>query len=110
VLFCPVAERDTVRCDVLVNATSVGMYPGIDESPVAGRRFGKSFVFDAVYNPAMTKLLREAKAAGATVIPGTEMYLNQAALQSRLYTGVAPNAALMRRLLAKLYPADRPSR
>jgi 3-dehydroquinate dehydratase/shikimate dehydrogenase len=85
--------------DILVNATSVGMFPNVDQSPVSKTILRKKIVFDAVYNPPMTRLLHDAKSVGATIIQGTEMYLNQAGLQSKLYTGRKPNASFMRRLL-----------
>jgi 3-dehydroquinate dehydratase/shikimate dehydrogenase len=88
-----------VEFDILVNATSVGMVPRVNESPVSKAILKKKVVFDAVYNPPMTKLLREAKNVGARIIQGTEMYLNQAALQSEMCTGQAPDLSVMRRLL-----------
>jgi shikimate dehydrogenase len=89
---------------IIVNATSVGMFPNDDESPIAKTILRKKIVFDAVYNPPMTRLLRDAKSVGARIIQGTEMYLNQAALQSKLYTGRKPNASFMRRLLQFPFP------
>jgi shikimate 5-dehydrogenase len=88
-----------IEFDILVNATSVGMVPHVNESPVPKAILKKKIVFDAVYNPPMTKLLRDAEAAGSRVIHGTEMYLNQAALQSAMYTGRKPKLALMRKLI-----------
>jgi 3-dehydroquinate dehydratase/shikimate dehydrogenase len=85
--------------DIIVNATSVGMTPHADESPVPKSILKNKIVFDAVYNPPMTKLLRDAKSVGAKIVQGTEMYLNQAALQSELYTGVKPKSETMRRIL-----------
>jgi 3-dehydroquinate dehydratase/shikimate dehydrogenase len=86
--------------DILANATSVGMIPRINESPVPKNLLRGKVVFDAVYNPPMTKLLRDACDVGARVIPGTEMYINQAALQFELYTGRRPSRAMMRTLLS----------
>lgn len=86
-------------CDIIVNATSVGMTPHADESPVPKSILENKIVFDAVYNPPMTKLLRDATSVGAKIVQGTEMYLNQAALQSELYTGVKPKSETMRRIL-----------
>jgi 3-dehydroquinate dehydratase/shikimate dehydrogenase len=88
-----------VQFDILVNATSVGMVPRVDESPVPKAILKKKVVFDVVYNPPMTRLLTEARSVGAKTIQGTEMYLNQAALQSEMYAGQAPDIFFMRRLL-----------
>lgn len=96
------AELRWADFDILVNATSVGMFPHVDESPVPKAILKRKTIFDAVYNPPMTRLLREAKRVGARVIQGTEMYLNQAALQSELHTGVKPKAATMRKLISRL--------
>jgi 3-dehydroquinate dehydratase/shikimate dehydrogenase len=86
-------------CDIIVNATPVGMIPNAGASPLPRRLLKKKIVFDVVYNPPMTKLLQDALKAGATIIPGTEMYLNQAALQFELYAGVKPSVAAMRKIL-----------
>ncbi len=77
--------------DVLVNATSVGMHPGPDESPVPKEvlRPGK-VVLDAVIFPMETRLVRDARAADCTVVPGARMLLLQGAFQFRLFTGHEP--------------------
>jgi 3-dehydroquinate dehydratase/shikimate dehydrogenase len=85
--------------DILINATSVGMAPHTDQTPIPKSILKKKIVFDAVYNPPVTKLLREAKSVGAKTISGIEMYLNQAALQSELYTGIKPSTQFMRKLM-----------
>ena len=78
---------------VLANSTSLGMWPSqVDETPVpaaalAGGRF--AVVFDAVYNPAETRLLREAAQAGAETANGVEMFVGQACEQYKFFTGRA---------------------
>ncbi len=89
--------------DIIVNATSVGMIPHINKSPLPIRLLKRKVVFDAVYNPPETLLLREARRVGSAIIKGTEMYIHQAARQSELYTGVRPSAATVRRLLSNTY-------
>jgi shikimate dehydrogenase len=81
--------------DVLVNATSVGM--GTDESPVPAEvlRAGLT-VADIVYHPRETALLRAAAAAGATPVDGLGMLVHQACRQQVLWTGVAPDPAVIR--------------
>ena len=93
------SEVRTARFDILVNATSVGMVPNVNASPVPKEILKGKIVFDAVYNPRMTKLLRDAESVGATIISGTEMYLNQAARQFLLYTGEKPDIQQMRTIL-----------
>jgi shikimate dehydrogenase len=84
--------------DILVNATSIGMTPGINESPVpAGLLTPGLTVFDIVYNPVETRLLREAKAAGAKAFSGLDMLAWQGALAFEKWTGQPAPLDLMRR-------------
>ena len=96
------ANLRQVKFDILVNATPIGMSPDIDESPVSKTILRNKVVFDVVYNPSMTKLLRDARSVGARIVQGTEMYIGQAAAQSYLYAGVRPSQEFMRRILNKL--------
>lgn len=86
--------------DVIINTTSVGMTPHMEDSPIAkeSMRVGQ-IVFDIVYNPYETKLLQDAKKQGATVIHGTEMFIHQAAAQFELYTGEKAPVEVMRKTL-----------
>jgi len=85
------------RAEVLVNATSVGMSPDIDETPVPARLLKPGLVvFDIVYNPMKTKLLREAEAAGAQTIGGLDMLVWQGALAFEKWTGQKAPVELMR--------------
>lgn len=74
--------------DLLLNATSVGMYPNTGESPVSGAVLSRcAAVFDAVYNPAQTELLRLAGQAGAKTIGGMEMLVYQAVAAHEIWYG-----------------------
>eukprot|EP00897_Mesotaenium_endlicherianum_P002379 jgi/Mesen1/2169/ME000152S01252 len=85
---------------VLAQTTSVGMQPDVDSTPVAKEALGcYSVVFDAVYTPMETRLLREARAAGATPVSGLEMFVGQAAEQFELFTGLQAPKELMRRVV-----------
>jgi len=77
--------------DVLINATPVGMagYPEQEVIPDAALRH-RPLVYDLVYNPLETPLLRRAKQMGCPVLSGVEMFLRQAAEQFRLWTGAEP--------------------
>ena len=83
--------------DLIVNSTSVGMHPNEAETPLAARflRAGTT-VYDIVYNPLETRLLREAKAAGATPVDGLGMliYTNVRAIE--ICAGLQISAATMR--------------
>ena len=93
-------ELHTTKFAIIANATSVGMTPRKNESPLPRSLLDNAVVFDAVYNPLMTKLLRDAQRSGCTIVRGTAMYLNQAALQSELYTGKKPATSVMKRVLS----------
>lgn len=74
--------------DGIVNATSVGQAPRVDESPVpAGIVLPHHFVFDVVYNPRETLLLAEARRVGARAVSGAAMFVAQAAEQVRILLG-----------------------
>ena len=81
--------------DVLVNATSAGMYPSVDATPIAAADLTGRVVYDLVYNPPATRLLREAAAAGCETIGGLEMLVGQAQEQFEWWTGVRPTAEIM---------------
>eukprot|EP00850_Spirogloea_muscicola_P012794 SM000084S23130 [mRNA] locus=s84:280069:283935:+ [translate_table: standard] len=73
---------------VLANTTSIGMHPNVDESPIAAEGLrGYRVVFDAVYTPMETMLLRDAKQMGCHPVSGLEMFVGQAAEQFELFTG-----------------------
>jgi 3-dehydroquinate dehydratase/shikimate dehydrogenase len=82
--------------DLLVNCTPVGMYPHVDETPLPAGSLGPGLVYDLVYNPPATRLLREAEGAGCRTIGGLEMLVGQARRQFEWWTGVQPSASVMR--------------
>lgn len=73
---------------ILANATPIGMHPSTTKRiPVSDESLGDyQLVFDAVYNPRKTRLLKEAEVAGAIVVSGVEMFLRQAVGQFNLFT------------------------
>ena len=88
------AEVARRRFDVLVHATSVGMYPNVEESYFPDA-IPAEVVFDLVYNPRETMLLKQARAQGKVAISGLEMFLEQAAAQFEIWTERdAPRAAM----------------
>lgn len=91
-----VMER--IDISILVNATSVGMTPDIDSTPVDADLLRPGLVvFDVVYNPLRTRLLRDAEAAGAETISGIEMLAWQGALAFEKWTGQEAPLNLMRK-------------
>jgi len=89
--------------DAIVNATPVGMHPGVGESPLEASELNCRLVMDLIYRPMKTKLLRLAERRGIETISGVEMFLAQGTAQWEIWTGVrAPVAAMRRAVLAAL--------
>jgi 3-dehydroquinate dehydratase / shikimate dehydrogenase len=82
--------------DILVNATPVGTTPAVDESPLPDGPFTGELVYDLVYNPPETMLLREARAAGRRTLGGLDMLVAQAQRQFEWWTGLKPSERVMR--------------
>lgn len=86
--------------DILINATSVGMSPKVEVSPIAANYLGRyKVVMDIVYSPLRTRLLSEAKEAGCIAINGLEMLLYQGVAQFELWTGRDAPVEVMRQAL-----------
>jgi shikimate dehydrogenase len=93
--------------DIVVNATSVGLFPEVDarvDLDPDSLRPGQ-IVADVIPNPPRTALIREAEARGCTVLDGLGMLVNQGAISVRHWTGVEADRAVMRRKLEELFPA-----
>ena len=87
--------------DVLVNATSIGLFPDLDARlplDVDSLRAG-TVVADVIPNPPRTRLIRDAEARGCTVLDGLGMLVNQGVIAIRHWTGVDPDPAVMRAAL-----------
>ena len=94
--------RHNVSADLLINCTSVGMSPDVDESPVHHSYLKPGLmVFDTVYTPETTLLVKEARERGCHVLTGVEMFVRQAALQFKLFTGKEAPLELMRTLVKR---------
>jgi shikimate dehydrogenase len=84
--------------DLLVNATSVGMAPDSASTPAPAESLRPgALVFDTVYRPLETRLLREARARGCRVQDGLEMLVHQAVEQIRIWSGKTADAGQLRR-------------
>jgi shikimate dehydrogenase len=76
------------EAEIVVHATPVGMTPRVDATVIPRELIRPDqVVFDVVYTPLETRLLREARAAGARAVPGLGMFVHQAAIQFELWTG-----------------------
>ncbi|HYP09378.1 MAG TPA: shikimate dehydrogenase [Bryobacteraceae bacterium] len=82
--------------DAFVNATPLGMHPKVDGCFFDGE-IPADLVFDMVYNPAQTLLLKRAEEQGCDVIPGLDMFMEQAARQFEIFTGEQAPLAVMQR-------------
>ena len=87
---------------ILINSTSVGMHPNENETLVTSDLLKNDMVvFDIVYNPIETRLLKEAKSAGAKAIDGVGMLVYQGAAAFELWTGKRAPADLMKSIVEK---------
>lgn len=86
------------EADILVNTTSLGMSPDLTETPVPARLLKKELVvFDIIYNPLKTRLIKEAEKEGARVLNGLEMLVRQGAAAFELWTGLKAPIEVMRK-------------
>ncbi|AIS52346.1 shikimate dehydrogenase AroE [Thermoanaerobacter kivui] len=87
--YCSINEVEEMsEIDMLVNATSVGMYPNVEDSPVSEKVVSKAkFVYDLIYNPFETAFLKYAKRNGIKYSNGFSMLINQANHSFKLWTG-----------------------
>ena len=91
-------------CEIYVNCTPIGMHPDTDATPIADLGRHKKInpgavVFDTIYNPIETRLLREGREVGCLTISGVEMFVRQAALQFKLWTGRAAPVEVFREIV-----------
>jgi 3-dehydroquinate dehydratase/shikimate dehydrogenase len=98
-LGCQAAGMEEVGASdasIIVNCTSVGMHPKVEKSPLDAIPPSAKVVFDTVYNPPQTLLLKMAAQAGCVTVGGAEMFLRQAQRQFVIFTGLPAPADVMR--------------
>ncbi len=101
--FKRVEDIHKLDADILINTTSIGMFPDVEKTPVPENMLKEGMiVFDAVYNPIRTKLLTDAKERGCHTINGLSMFINQAAEQFRLWTNIEPPVELMSNVVMEM--------
>lgn len=92
--------------DVLINTTTLGMHPNTETTIATAEKLHSDLtVFDIVYNPLETRLLKEAKAAGAKTVSGVSMLVYQGAEAFRLWTGIEPPVELMKKTVLEAVKA-----
>ncbi|XP_010486143.1 PREDICTED: bifunctional 3-dehydroquinate dehydratase/shikimate dehydrogenase, chloroplastic-like [Camelina sativa] len=99
------ADLDSFRPEdgmILANTTSMGMQPNVSETPISKHALKHyALVFDAVYTPRITRLLREADECGAITVSGSEMFVRQAYEQFELFTGLPAPKELFWQIMSK---------
>jgi len=102
------ALRHTIKTDLLINCTPIGMHPNVDETPYDKHHMRPSMlVFDAVYNPENTLLVKEARGRNCLVVTGVQMFVRQASLQFKLFTGKEGPVELMHDVVKRATAAVR---
>jgi 3-dehydroquinate dehydratase/shikimate dehydrogenase len=105
--YASLDELSRMDAQIVINCTSIGMYPDVDDAPVPAECLKAGMtVFDTVYNPAETLLLKQASQAGATTVSGTEMFIRQAMAQYKLFIGTEagdPPEKIMRKTVLERF-------
>jgi len=102
-------KRTLEDTDLLINCTSLGMFPKVDETPIPKAFLTKEMtVMDIVYNPMYTRLLRDAADVGCKIIYGLDMLVNQAALSFEIWTGIKAPIEEMKRIALEALRRDLP--
>ena len=87
-------QVDERQFDALVHATPIGMFPHVNEC-FFNEKIPAGIVFDMVYNPLETMLIRRAREENKAVVPGIEMFIEQAVRQFEIWTGESAPRAVM---------------
>jgi 3-dehydroquinate dehydratase/shikimate dehydrogenase len=101
--FAGLADLKNLDAKLVINCTSIGMQPKVKETPIEKKLLKKEMtVFDTVYNPVETMLLKQAKEVGAKTISGVDMFINQAEEQFKLFAGRSIDVGVMRQAILRL--------
>ena len=101
-------NRGSEHAEVVINCTSVGMHPKVDETPYEEHWLrDNAIAFDTVYNPENTLFLKNAQARGCDTVSGLDMFVRQAAQQFKIFTGLEPPIEYMRETLRRGLSAAR---
>ena len=102
------SDRHTLMPDLIINCTPLGMHPNVNETPFDAEFLNRAtIVFDTVYNPEQTLLVKDARKKECRVITGVDMFVRQAARQFQLFTGEEAPVDLMREVMRKSIGAAR---
>ncbi|TFF86206.1 MAG: shikimate dehydrogenase [Promethearchaeota archaeon] len=96
-------KEEIKKADLLINATPIGMLQFHHSSIISRDMLHKDLVvFDLIYNPLETQLLKDAKLTGCKTLNGLDMLINQGALAFEWWTSITPNTNLMKRKIIKI--------
>ncbi|MDA7026865.1 shikimate dehydrogenase [Bacillus sp. CLL-7-23] len=96
------AEKNLASYDVLIQTTSVGMHPNLEACPLNVTKAKKTcLVCDIIYNPLKTAFLKQAEAKGLEILNGIGMFIGQAALSFKLWTGHEPDMEKMKSIVLR---------
>jgi shikimate dehydrogenase len=94
------AEERLGEYDILINTTSIGMYPNVEEMPLSLANIKEgTIVSDIIYNPLETKWLKEARKRNAIIQNGVGMFVYQGALAFEKWTGIFPDVQRMKKIV-----------
>ena len=94
--------KESIKYDMIVNTTSVGMYPNLADTPFSNAKFKKGcVVVDIIYNPFQTAFLQSAAAQGCVTMNGLGMFVHQGAIAFQRWTGLDPNFREMEETVCK---------
>jgi 3-dehydroquinate dehydratase/shikimate dehydrogenase len=100
--FAGLDDLPNLDTKLLINCTSLGMHPEVETTPIDKKYLKEDMtVFDTVYNPSETRLLKEAREVGAKTVNGLSMFVNQAAQQYKLFINNEPDKELMANVLSE---------
>jgi len=99
VKYCSLMDIDKELYDIIINTTSVGMYPHTERSIVDKKYLEKKTVFDIVYRPMVTQMIKDGKSVSATIVEGYIMLLYQGVEQYKLWTGIMPDEKTAKKIL-----------
>lgn len=95
----PLAEADKTEPEIIINCTSIGMHPNVEDCPLPAMPEKVQVVFDTVYNPLKTKLLALAEASGIQRVTGLDMFVNQAVAQYEIWAHASAPVEVMRNVV-----------
>lgn len=96
------AEERLAEYEIVVNTTSVGLYPDVEAMPLSLNNMRENTIAtDIIYNPLETKWLKEARRKGAIVQNGVGMFVYQGALAFEKWTGIFPDVERMRQIVVQ---------